>query len=185
MAAYRIPARRPCQRALAHVGALLACTAGALALAQAVPENEMKAAYVFNFTVFTQWPQEALAAGAMIHVCANPASALLPALAALNDKVVNGHKVAIRPYATPAAARGCHVLVLEGRDRERWTLIKRELAGAAVLTVSDDSAISADGAVIGLIVDNQRIGFDVDMAAARSAQLHLSSKLLRLARSVQ
>ncbi len=161
--------------------ALLALCADARA--EPVPEHELKAAFVYNFTVFTEWPQEALAASAPIVLCTGSASTLSPALQSLNDKVVNGHKLAVRPAA--AGLRACHVLILGSGDRERWGQIKRDLAGTHVLTVSDDVTISQDGAMIALSMVNQRIGFDVDIKAARSARLQLSSKLLRLARSVQ
>jgi ABC-type amino acid transport substrate-binding protein len=151
--------------------------------AQPVPEHELKAAFVYNFAVFTEWPQEALAASAPIVLCTGSASPLSPALQSLNDKVVNGHKLAVRPAA--AGLRACHVLVLGSGDRERWAQIKRDLAGSHVLTVSDDTTISQDGAMISLSMVNQRVGFDVDIKAAKSARLQLSSKLLRLARSVQ
>lgn len=168
---------------LAVLGCLLSALGGALAASEPVQENDMKAAFVFNFAVFTVWPDTALAGGAPISVCAGAANPMLASLGQLNDKLVNGHRIAVR--ATAASARGCHVLVLDRHDRARWPQFKRELAGAHVLTVSDDRSISADGAVIGMSVEDQRIGFDVDMEAARGARLNLSSKLLRLARSVQ
>ncbi len=157
--------------------------AAPVAAAQPVRENDLKAAFIFNFAVFTEWPHETLAAGSPISVCASASNPMLGALTQLNDKLVNGHRVAVRAAAAPL--RGCHVLVLDRSDRERWAQIKRELAGATVLTVSDDESISLDGAVIALSVEERRIGFDVDLVAARGARLNLSSKLLRLARSVQ
>ena len=157
--------------------------ASAPAVAEPVPEGDLKAAFVFNFAVFTVWPAEALAGGAPISLCASAASALYPSLHTLNDKLVNGHRIAVR--AATAPLRGCHVLVLDRADRERWSQLKRELAGAPVLTVSDDRIIGASGAVIALSNENERIGFDIDLGAARSAGLGLSSKLLRLARTVQ
>ncbi len=167
---------------------LLSCCAwlalAGLARADAVPEQELKAAFVFNFTVFTEWPSDALAAGASIGLCANASSPMIGALNNLNDKMVNGHRLAVRPYTTLASLRGCHVLVLDNRDRERWAQLRRELPGTHVLTVADERA-GGEGAIIALSVENQRVGFDIDMGAARGAQLNLSSKLLRLARSVQ
>jgi hypothetical protein len=164
------------------LGWLLAALLAAPAFAEQVEEHDMKAAFVFNFAVFTEWPAEALPGAAPISLCASATNPMLAALARLNDKLVNGHKIAVR---SSVPLRGCHVLVLDRNDRERWAQIKHDLAAANVLTVSDDLIISADGAVIGLSVENQRIAFDVDMVAARSARLNLSSKLLRLARSVQ
>lgn len=172
--------RRHCRLALA---AALALCAPVHASHDPVHENDLKAAFVFNFAVFTEWPQDALAGGAPISLCASPGNAMLAALAGLQDKLVNGHRIAVRSSLAPV--RGCHVLVLDRADRERWAQLKQELAGATVLTVSDDRVISGDGAIIGLSVADSRIGFDVDMGAARVARLQLSSKLLRLARSVQ
>ena len=170
-------------RALRTCSLLCAVFAAAPGAAQGVPEHDLKAAFVFNFAVFTEWPQDVLTHGAPINLCASGSSPLYGALLRLQDKVVNGHRIALRPPS--AAPRACHVLVLERADRERWQQLKRELAGAAVLTVSDDHAIGGDGAVIALSAEDRRIGFDVDMQAARTARLNLSSKLLRLARSVQ
>jgi hypothetical protein len=166
-----------------RLAGLLASLCTTPSFADPVPENDLKAAFIFNFAVFTEWPQEALAGGAPISLCASAGNAMLPALTQLHDKLVNGHRITVRPTALPV--RGCHVLVLDRGDRERWAQLKRDLAGAHVLTVSDDRTISADGAVIALTRDDQRIGFDIDIGAARGARLTLSSKLLRLARSVQ
>ena len=167
-------------RILALLLAVLCC---ASALAEPVPEYELKAAFVFNFAVFTEWPQDALAAGAPLALCGSAGTPLFGALSQLNDKLVNGHRIAVHPSAD--APRGCHVLVLEHGDRERWPQLRRELAGAAVLTVSDDAASPGENAVIALAPHDKRIGFSVDLSAARAARLTLSSKLLRLARSVQ
>jgi len=148
-------------------------------------EYALKAAFVFNFAVFTQWPEPVLPAGSPLQLCAYGGNAMLEALISLNDKLVNGHKVQLRQLDASAAARSCHVLVLDARDRERWTGLRRELAGANVLTVADDRQIGASGAVIALMNDHSRIVFDADLEAARQAHLTLSSKLLRLARSAQ
>jgi hypothetical protein len=154
----------------------------------AAPEFELKAAFVFNFAVFTQWPAETLAAGAVLNLCTYPSNSMLPALGALHDKRINGHKIGVHtlsPNPPPAALRECQILVLDGADREHWNLIRRELAGASVLVVTDDPVIGGDGSAIALGVDGQRIGFDVNLNAARLARLNLSAKLLRLARSVR
>jgi hypothetical protein len=158
--------------------ALLLVAGGSIA--QPVAEHEMKAAFVFNFAVFTEWPADVLAPNAPMTLCTGAPSPLAHSLAQLQDRVVNGHVLTVRPAA--AGVRGCHLLVLDKPDRERWPQWRRELGAGTVLTISDDRR---DGAVILLAVDQNRIAFEVDLAAARAARLNLSSKLLRLARSVQ
>ncbi len=163
---------------------LAACCGCGLATAQ-VAEYDLKAAFVFNFAVFTEWPAEALPGGAPLQLCAYPGNSLHGALAALGDKQINGHRVQLRQPGSGAAARACNVLFLDGQDRERWHALRPDLAGASVLTVADDRVIGAAGAILALAMDHARIVFDADLAAARQAHLTISSKLLRLARSVQ
>jgi len=151
-------------------------------------EAELKAAILFNFAMFTEWPTDTLPASAPLRLCVFQDNGLLPALASLQEKQVNGHRVTIRTLAAqPAAAQlaTCHLLVLDAQDRDRWALLKHDLATSSVLTVADDRIIGANGAMISFGIDNRRVGFDVDMAPVRQARLSLSSKLLRLARSVQ
>ena len=170
---------------------LLAASGGAWTRAGApapvaapVAEYQLKAAYIFNFAVFAEWPADALAAGDPLQLCAYAGNTLFDALQALADKTVNGHRLAVRALASDST-RGCHLLVLDRQDRERWPLLHRSLTFASVLTVADDRQIAAAGAMLSLFMEDNRVVFDADLGAVRSARLLLSSKLLRLARSVQ
>lgn len=149
-----------------------------------VPEYKLKAAFVYNFVLFTDWPAPGGKAddGGPLNVCVNADSALRPALGEFQDKTVKGRRLQVRPWAVADSLQQCHVLVLDSMDREHWSQIRKNLAGAAVLTVADDTEIGRRGAVITLYLENNRVAFDVDMNAARAARLTLSSKLLRLAR---
>lgn len=153
--------------------------------AQQVPEYTLKAALIYNFALFTDWPGGTRAEGGTLNICINRDSALGPALAGLSDKQIKGRRVAVRQSNDAETLRTCHVLFLDSVDRERWGRIKKSLGGLSVLTVSDDGEIGRDGVIIALYLDHNRIGFDIDMQAARQAGLLLSSKLLRLARTVQ
>lgn len=167
--------------------ALLAASAHAQ-LPQSAPEPDLKAAMVFNFAVFTEWPQDSLGPSMPLRVCAFQGNALQGALSDMQDKSINGHRMTLRLLNAGASASqlaSCHVLTLDSHDRERWSAVREELTGASVLTIADDRVIGASGAMISLNIDNHRVGFDVDLGSVRSARLALSSKLLRLARSVQ
>jgi hypothetical protein len=171
--------------------ALLLLLAGGHARAQlpaGAGEAELKAAILFNFAMFTEWPADTLPASAPLRLCVFQGNSLLTALSGLQEKQVSGHRISVRALpATPGAAQlaACHLLVLDAQDRERWPLLKHDLSTSSVLTVADDRIIGASGAMISFGIDNRRVGFDVDMAPVRQARLTLSSKLLRLARSVQ
>ncbi|WP_342116179.1 YfiR family protein [Pseudoduganella sp. OTU4001] len=173
--------------------ALLACLplSGGWAHAQlpsSADEAELKAAILFNFALFTEWPADTLPASAPLRLCVFQGNALLTALTGLQEKQVNGHRLSVRTLpAAPGAAQlaSCHLLVLDAQDRERWPLLKHDLSTSSVLTVADDRIIGSSGAMISFSIANRRVGFDVDMMPVKQARLTLSSKLLRLARSVQ
>ncbi|HZW12836.1 MAG TPA: YfiR family protein [Noviherbaspirillum sp.] len=152
--------------------------------AQRVPEYELKAAFAYNFVLFTEWPADTVYEGGTLNICINPNSAMRPSLNSLQGKPAKGRKILIRALAVPDDIRSCHVLFIDSTDSERWLQIERHLRNASVLTISDEDG-SPEGGIIELSSDGNRVVFDIDMKKARNARLVLSSKLLRLARAVQ
>ncbi|ATG21889.1 hypothetical protein CO705_18375 [Ralstonia pickettii] len=179
-------ARWPSPRKLcAALGIVLAGAAGmrtACAQRQA-SETQVKAAFVYNFALFTTWPPGAMPPDAPMVVCVRPDHPLQAALEKLTGKPVRGHRLEIRKLNDSTAA-GCHVLVIDARVANGV----RVDPAAAVLVISDQPRTtrgSGPDPVISLALDGDRVVFDIDAAAARQARLELSSQLLRLARSVQ
>lgn len=173
------------RRILCCVAALVLLAQWPVRAAQPAPEYKLKAAFVYNFALFTDWPAGALADGAGFNICINADSPLRAEFSELGQKSVKGRRVMVHALTAPDAWRVCQVWFLDSLDRERWPQIRKSLAASSVLTVSDDEEIAREGVVIGLALQDKRMVFDVDTQAARQARLVLSSKLLRLARSVQ
>jgi hypothetical protein len=148
-----------------------------------VREVELKAAYIYNFAMFTTWPDGAGAHGPLL-VCANPASPLWPSLQSLSSQSVNGRPWTVVDAANPAGAPGakgarCDILVLP-RTAER------PAPQAGVLVVRDGpQGGPRQDASITLIDDDEHVRFDVDTQEAAKSGLRFSSRLLRLARNVQ
>jgi hypothetical protein len=94
----------------------------------------------------------------------------------------NGRKLVVRRIAEPPAPQTCQVLFVDPDSKD----VKRVLAGVGrgVLTVSEGGRFLHDGGMIALVLDNRRVRFDINQAAAESKGLKLSSKLLSVARSV-
>lgn len=168
---------------LSFLAAMLLPLAGAFA--QPVPEYDLKAAFVYNFAVFTDWPADVQFEGGMLNICVNSNSALRQPLLSLGDKQVKGRKVAVRNLSAMDDVRNCHVVFLGSADRDRWGQIRKNIAGASVLTISDEEVVTPEGVIIALSSETSRVVFDIDTRVARQARLVISSKLLRLARSVQ
>lgn len=180
------------------IGAL-ALALGCTATAAQVPENDLKAAFVFNFAAFIDWP-EGIRPGERLVLCDAAAPGLSRALAGLEGKSVHGHLVEHRRIRGWNQVDGCHALVLargglgSGTDSDSAdadAATRGVGAGAppgsharGLLTVAEDGEAGRNGAVITLVRDGSRIRFDVDTAAAAQAEVTLSSKLMRLARRV-
>lgn len=167
-----------------------ACLALALApcvlAAQPVQENMIKAAFVYNFVLFTEWPQEALQGSESINICVNAASDMQEALLVLNKKSAKGQRLKVlQKISLDQDLNQCHVLYIDRLDRAKWAGIKKTTADSRMLTITDDAEIGRSGAMIVLELSENKMVFDIDQGAARKSRLIFSSKLLRLARTVR
>jgi hypothetical protein len=166
--------------------ALAACLVVGPARAEqrtATAEDDIKSAFLYNFTKFVEWPPASASEPFRVCVVAEPA------FGAAVDRTIAGESAGGRPLlrvtpATPEAARACQILFL-GRmenDRvERWIAAVRD---APVLVVGESRAAWDHGAHITFVLDDNRVRFDVNADAAARAGLSVSSKLLRVARNV-
>ena len=155
-------------------GTLLCLTP--LALAQA-PEHELKAAFVFNFVQFTDWPNGSLPADRLT-LCVSPGSPFVRALQELEGK----RAVVARGEARPG---DCQVVIATPVDRPQLATLKRLIGTGPVLSITDASELARENMLIHLQIDNGRMVFDIDNTKAQSSGLILSSRILRLARSVR
>ena len=167
---------------LIAVGLALACPA--VAQAQESLEVAVKAAYLYKFAPFVEWPAAAAhPAGAPFTVCVVGADPFGPVL----DRAVAGQKVgdrpiAVRRLATAAHDSPCDIAFLGG---SRAQSVKDELVvlhGAPVLTVTDGGTATG---VVDFALTEGRVRFRVDDQTAAEDGLTVSSKLLSLAVSVR
>jgi hypothetical protein len=162
---------------------LLAALGVALAVlpahGQDIPlEYQLKAAYLYNFVKFVEWPPAAVTG--TITICTagrNPFGAALDDL--LRGETIDGHAIASRVVSAPQA--GCHVVFVP-RDVSAGEYL-RGAGGVPVLTVGESDDFIAQGGIVKFVRDAGMIRFEIDPAAAARAQLHISSRLLRLART--
>jgi len=149
-------------------------------------EHQVKAAFLYNFANFVQWPDGAFAsASAPLRVCVIGAD---PVGAALDDafrgQQVQGRSVDIARGASLGVLGRCHILYLSQSETGRWPDLLRELAAAPTLTVGDGSLVRKGG-MVGFVVEAKRVRFEINRGAAEQAGLRISSKLLALARIVE
>ena len=171
--------RHQCLCALA-----LACCFSQAAGAQVASEYDVKAAYLYNFARFVEWPEQAGASGFGICVLGrDPFGKALDA--AVRGLQVRGATVSVTRLAAAAEARACRVLFISGSEAAQLPRIIDTLAGFGVLTVSDIPMFSQRGGMIEFVSEGKRVRFEVNLASAKEAGLMLSSDLLRVARTVR
>ena len=153
--------------------------------AQAVTQPALKAAFLFNFAKFVEWPAESSQAGPLT-ACVLDDTAVEESL----NQLVSGPPASGRPVALLKGARNrslrlCHVLYVGDSDPARIAATLDELKAAPILTVGDGDAFARNGGMIGLFIEDGRMRFAINPDAAQRAGLRLSSRLLSLAKIVK
>jgi hypothetical protein len=145
-------------------------------------EQNVKAAFLLNFTRFIEWPSTTAqrSAGEDFLVCLLGDSPLALALETIfRGETAAGRRVAVKRLAKPGEY--CEVLVIPGSERNQAEVLRH--AGPGVLTVGESPNFLHDGGVIRFVVEDRRVRFDINRGAAERASLRISSRLLRVARS--
>ena len=177
---------------LKRAGIRLACAAltwlvgasPALAQPPEAGENAVKAAFLYNFTKFVDWPGNAFEGTAStFRVCVFSGPGFRRDLEAmLAGESVGARRVAV--VADPRDVRGCHVAYFGPGAEERARHVLPSLRQVPVLTVGEGSRFSEQGGLIAFALEQNRVRFDVNKAALDRTGLVVSSKLLRVARHV-
>jgi hypothetical protein len=157
---------------------------GGLVMAQTsgFSEYQVKAAFLYNFGKFVQWPSNDFAsanAPLLIGVYGeNPFGNNLAEV--VHGRNINGHPVVAREVSL-AELKGCQILFIAQSKQKNINDILHVLDGAGVLTVTENLDPFQTGVMISFILESDRIRFEINNAAAVKVGLKLSSKLLMLA----
>jgi hypothetical protein len=154
--------------------------------AQTASAPALKAAFLYNFTKFTEWPPEALPSRAPLVLCIvedeNVAGALEEATAGRN---VDGHPLLVRRIEVEGPIRSCHLLYATGLDSKKRCRLIESLRAVPVLAVSDFPGFASQGGTANLFFEDGRMRFAVNLEATTRSKLRLSSRLLTLAKIVK
>ena len=142
-------------------------------------EDQFKAAYLYNFMKFVEWPPST--ASSMLTVCFRGADGVLDALSTgIESKRIGTHGIVARRLDEGASLEGCNVLYIDATAAP-----DHPPAMPALLTVSDAASFVGDGGMIELFTQEQRLRFLINIQSAQHAGLKISSDLLKLAAGVK
>lgn len=172
-------------RAAFRHSAFLLLAAFGHAFGQNVGEYPVKAAFLLNFARYTDWPTQNVAAfDPKLTLCIIGNDPFGPSLAPLEGMRAQGRELRIRRGVTLDSLGQCELLFVPESEEPRLGSILHAARGRAILTVSDIDGFVEAGGMIGLLIAEQRVRFDVNLDAIRGGNLWLSAQVLRLARTV-
>jgi hypothetical protein len=151
-------------------------------------EYQVKAVFLFNFAHFVNWPTNAFTNAQspfVIGILGNdPFGKYLDET--IRGEKVDEHPLVVEHFQNASEAKDCQILFVGGSEAKNLPAILKIFRGKSTLTVSDISNFSRSGGIIGFVTTPQnKIHFDINLDAAKSADLIISSRLLRLADIVE
>ena len=157
-----------------------------LATAQSVSEYRVKAAYLYNFAKFVDWPADRFAtATTPIRLCVlNDSLFLAELLQVVNGKTIAGRPMAVVPVQSAELARSCEILFINSSQNGQTPKVIDALRDTSVLTVGETKGFVQEGGIINFVLQDDRVLFEVNHKAARQAGLSVSSRLLAVAKLV-
>jgi hypothetical protein len=145
-------------------------------------EDQVKAAFLYNFAKFIQWPSQAFTDRDMpFTICIHGDSVQDALDKTIEGETLNGRHVTTRRLAAGEAIRGCHIVYVSGAESRRAPEVLAAANGMPVLTVGESPDFINSGGMIRFTEGGHRVRFEINPDATERALLRVSSRLLRLA----
>jgi hypothetical protein len=178
---------RPVARVMRGAGVILGCLLFPVVFVSSLPagnvskEYQVKAAFLYNFTKFVEWPAHCFSSPESPIVIgvvgADPFEGELAKI--VRDRRVNGRPVSVVALRSPAEGRLVHVLFVPAGSDKRGATAQAGLAG--VLTVGETEGFAAAAGIVGFTTVEQKVRFEINAAVAEAAGLKISAQLMKLA----
>lgn len=150
-------------------------------------ESQIKAMFVYNFLKFVAWPSDTSLAPTepfvVLIIGKGPT-------ADATERFLASKSIGVRPLLvlrnqSDQALVGARAAFVTERDKKKLHRVLDAAAAAGVLTIGEGESFTTHGGVIGLVIEDRRVRFDIDTSAAQTAGLRVSSKLLTLTRTIR
>lgn len=150
-------------------------------------EYKIKAAYLYNFSIFTDWPEEvAFAKQKTFSICILGEDPFGSVITPIKNKKVHKQSIKLLYFSQIDADVGqCKILFIAETDAYRVQSILLALSDNNILTVGESKNFATSGGMIGFVIQDGRVQFQINKQAAKSAQLKFDPRLLKLGQVVR
>jgi hypothetical protein len=173
--------------AVCFLAAMMAPLAASGEMPSAITEYEVKAAFLYKFTLFIDWPKSAFNSKDDPFVIAvlgeDPFEKELDKIAA--SETVKGRKIVIARAEKGAAVPFCHILFISSSERKRLAEVLESVRDRPILTVSEIEDFCGQGGGIRFAQENKKVKLRINPQAAKTARLRVRSELLAIAKIVR
>ena len=160
---------------------LLCLEPASIAQSPAIPEYRVKATFLFQFTQFVDWPRAAFSSQQTPLVIGvlgeDPFGIFLDET--VRGETAQGHPLAVERYRRLGDVKNCHVLFVSLSEANQMGEILAAVKGRSTLIVGDANGFADRGGMIQFVTQENKIRLRINLAAAKAANLTISSKLLR------
>ncbi len=172
--------------AIMIVSAIVCLSAGGTK-AQPPSEYQIKAAFLYNFAKFVEWPTKAFRDGSgSMNLCVLGEDPFGDDLEeTIQGKIVNGRELMIKRFKALQGVESCHILFISSLERGNLPQILAALKHMSLLTVGEMDRFAKLGGIINFTLQEKRVRFEINVDAAEQAGLKISSQLLKLAKIIR
>jgi hypothetical protein len=150
-------------------------------------EYQVKAAFIFNFIKFTDWPATSFPAAESPIVIGivgdDPFGNMLDEM--VTGEVVHGRPISVKRFRVEDDLRLCQVVFISHSETEHLPTLLSRLKGNPALTISDINGFAQQGGMVSLLVVQKTVKLEINRAVAEEACVQISGKLLNLASIVK
>ncbi|MDQ6992239.1 MAG: YfiR family protein [Mariprofundus sp.] len=141
--------------------------------------SDIKAAYLFNFIRFTDWPENTNTHRAIsLQVLASPDVLATMQVISRKNRIAQQLPLMVGSCTTGLCLNQASALFI-GHSEQEYLPMLRLLSDKPVLTISDVPGFASDGGMIEMKYINKKITFIVNLKAVKSAGLYISAQLLQ------
>jgi hypothetical protein len=148
-------------------------------------EYHVKAAFLYNFVKFVEWPDDRNTRTGNINICILGEDPFEDAFDPIQGETVGNRKIRIKRFRTLQHIDECQVLFIGSSEREDIEHILASIKGLNILTVGDIEGFAQKGVILNFYIENNRVRFEINLNSLKRSGLRISSKVMHLAKIIQ